>query len=67
MPNQYRQPTFAEMLMHAERACAELEAARLRLRVAANQEVSERLQQRAAEGESFDSTPGPRTGGARFN
>jgi hypothetical protein len=67
MPNQYRQPTFAEMLMHAERACAELEAARLRLRVAANQEVNERLQQRLAEGESLDSASVPRPAGARFN
>ncbi|HEX3695097.1 MAG TPA: hypothetical protein VH374_06875 [Polyangia bacterium] len=55
------------MLMHAERACAELEAARLRLRVAANQEVNERLQQRLAEGESLDSASVPRPAGARFN
>jgi len=41
MPNQYRRPTFAEMLLHAERACVELQEAQVRLRSAINQEVRE--------------------------
>lgn len=59
MPNQYRQPTFAEMLLHAERACTELEVARQRLRLAINQEVRDRRQPLSDRLEPFDSEPVP--------
>jgi hypothetical protein len=55
------------MLMHAERACVELEEARLRLRAAIDKEVRDRCQQRAGTTASLESASAPLRGAPLFN